>query len=72
MGALAIAIEVAILFGFFFCVFNGVRLILMDLVVGPEYDKMLKIGFGVVEVLLLIFLIVHLTTFYPEAGLAWD
>ena len=64
---IAVIVEVAILFGVFFAMLNGVRLILMDMVIGPEYDKMVKIGFGTVEVIILVFLISHLTAFYPSA-----
>ena len=64
---IAVIVEVAILFGVFFVMLNGVRLILMDMVIGPEYDKMVKIGFGAVELIILVFLISHLTEFYPSA-----
>ena len=66
LRTIAVIVEVAILFGVFFVMLNGVRLILMDMVIGEEYDKMVKIGFGALEVIILIFLIGHLAWAYPS------
>ena len=62
---IAVTLEVAVLFGVFYCLLNGVRLIVMEYVVGVEYSNMVKIGFGVIEFLILVFLVAHVTSFYP-------
>ena len=62
---IAIIIEVLILGVIAYSVLNGVRLTIFDLGVGTKYGKAIAMALIVVGVIILIFFIAHLTTFYP-------
>ena len=63
----AVGIEVLILAGVFYCLFNGARLIIIDMGLGEKYKKMLAMVFTLIGCLLFVFLISHLGVFYPTA-----
>ena len=62
---IAIIIEVLILGVIAYSVLNGVRLTVFDLGVKSKYGKAIAMALTAVGVIILIFFIAHLTTFYP-------
>ena len=64
---IAVIVEVIILAGVFWALLNGVRLIVLDLGMGEDYRKMMTVAFGIMEAVLVVWLISHLAIFYPEA-----
>ncbi len=62
---IAIIIEVVILTAIAYAVLNGVRLAIFDLGVGPKYSKAVTMALLAVGVIIVVFFIAHLTTFYP-------
>jgi succinate dehydrogenase/fumarate reductase cytochrome b subunit len=66
--AIAIFIELIILFAMFFFILSGVRLILFDLGVTQKYSKILTMILIAVGCVLAAFFISHLTTFYPPVS----
>ena len=62
---IAIIIEVVILTAITYAVLNGVRLAIFDLGVGSKYSKAVTMALLAVGVLIVVFFIAHLTTFYP-------
>jgi succinate dehydrogenase/fumarate reductase cytochrome b subunit len=67
LRVIAIIVEVVILAGIAYAVLNGVRLTIFDLGVGPKYGKAIAMVLFAVGLILVVFLIAHLTTFYPGA-----
>lgn len=65
LRAFAIFLEVLVLTGVIFCIFNGVRLILADFGIGPKYNKAIIMTLTAVGCLLVVFFATHLSTFYP-------
>jgi succinate dehydrogenase/fumarate reductase cytochrome b subunit len=65
---IAIVIEVLLLGGIAYAVFNGIRLAALDLGVKARYNRAIIVALVAVGVILLIFFIAHLTTFYPGGG----
>lgn len=65
LRSIAIVIEVGLLVAITYAVLKGVRLTIFDLGVGPKYNKALTMAFVVIGVILSVFFIAHLTTFYP-------
>ena len=65
LRAIAIFLEVTLLVVITYAVLNGVRLTVFDLGVGPKYNRAVTMVFIAVGVILLVFFIAHLTTFYP-------
>ena len=61
----AIIIELIILMALFYCILNGVRLIIFDFGVKQKYAKIVAVLFLAVGCILAVFLISHLTAFYP-------
>jgi succinate dehydrogenase/fumarate reductase cytochrome b subunit len=61
----AIAIEVIILAAIVYALLNGARLIILDIGVKQKYNRMLTVVLTVGWVILVVFFIAHLTTFYP-------
>ena len=62
---IAIIIEVVILMAITFAVLNGVRLTAFDLGIGQKYSKVLALAFLTIGIIIVVFFIAHLTTFYP-------
>ncbi len=62
---IAIFIEVVLLTVIIYCLLNGVRLTAFDLGIGPKYNKAVTMALIVAGVLILVFFVAHLTTFYP-------
>ena len=62
---IAIIIEVVILAAITYSVLNGVRLTASDLGIGPKYSKAIVMMLLAAGLLLVVFFIAHLTTFYP-------
>jgi len=62
---IAIIIEVVILMAITFAVLNGVRLTAFDLGIGQKYSKVLALAFLTIGIIVVVFFIAHLTTFYP-------
>jgi len=62
---IAIFIEVVLLAAIAYCVLNGVRLTALDLGIGPKYNKAVSMVLIVIGIIVVVFFIAHLTTFYP-------
>ncbi len=65
---IAIIIEVLLLAVIAYSVLNGVRLSALDLGIKAKYNRMITLVLLVVGVIVLVFFIAHLTTFYPTIG----
>ena len=63
---IAVLIEVALLGVVFYSILAGVRLILFDLGIKQQYNKIVTIFLAAAGSLFLVFLFSHLFTFYPE------
>lgn len=66
--AIAVVIEVVILMAIFYFIINGVRLLLFDLGITQKYSKVISVVFIVVGCVIAVFLISHLTAFYPPVS----
>lgn len=66
--AIAVFIEVVILMAIFYFIINGVRLLLFDLGITQKYSKVISVVFIVVGCVIAVFLISHLTAFYPPVS----
>jgi succinate dehydrogenase/fumarate reductase cytochrome b subunit len=65
LRVIAIIIEVVILMAIAFAVLNGVRLTIFDLGIGQKYSKVLALAFLTIGIIIVVFFVAHLTTFYP-------
>ncbi len=65
LRTIAIIIEVVILAAITYCVLKGARLIAFDLGIGPKYSKAIAMTLLAVGILIIVFFIAHLATFYP-------
>jgi succinate dehydrogenase/fumarate reductase cytochrome b subunit len=65
LRVIAIIIELVILTAITYAVLNGVRLTVFDLGIGPKYSKIAAILFLTIGIIVVVFFIAHLTTFYP-------
>lgn len=65
LRVIAISIEVIILTVLLGCLLYGVWLTIFDLGLGGKYKKAIAVVLVMVSCLVLVFLIAHLTTFYP-------
>lgn len=65
LRTIAIFIEVVLLAVIAYSVLNGVRLTAFDLGIGPKYNRAVTMALMAVGVILMVFFIAHLTTFYP-------
>ena len=63
--AIAIFVEMLLLAAITYAVLNGVRLTAFDLGIGPKYSKAIAMALVAMGVILVIFFVAHLTTFYP-------
>ena len=66
LRVIAVLIEVAILGIVFYSIFAGIRLILFDLGIKQQYNKIVTLFLASAGSLFLVFLFSHLFTFYPE------
>ena len=64
---LAIFVEVLILAAIAYSILNGVRLSALDLGIGQRYSKALAMLLITVGLIVVIFFVAHLTSFYPAA-----
>jgi hypothetical protein len=64
--AIAIFFELVILAGLVFSLLWAVRLALFDLWLGPKYRPAVTMALATIGGLAMIFLIVHLISFYPS------
>ena len=62
---IAIIIELVILMALFYCILNGVRLIIFDFGLRQKYARIVAVLFLAVGCIIAVFLISHLTAFYP-------
>ena len=65
LRTIAIIIEVIILVGIVYVVFNGARLAALDLGIKAKYNKVIIMAFLAVAAIVIVFFIAHLATFYP-------
>lgn len=65
LRTIAIIIEVLILAAITYAVLHGVRLTASDLGIGPKYGRAIVLALLAVGIVIIIFFIAHLTTFYP-------
>jgi len=66
LRVIAVLIEVAILGVVFYSIIAGVRLMLFDLGIQQQYNKIVTLFLAAAGSLFLVFLFSHLFTFYPE------
>jgi len=66
LRVMAVLIEVAILGIVFYSIFAGIRLILFDLGIKQQHNKIVTLFLAAAGSLFLVFLFSHLFTFYPE------
>jgi len=66
LRVIAVLIEVAILGVLFYSIIAGVRLMLFDLGIKQQYNKIVTFFLAAAGSLFLVFLFSHLFTFYPE------
>ena len=66
LRVIAVLIEVAILGIVFYSIFAGIRLILFDLGIKQQHNKIVTFFLAAAGSLFLVFLFSHLFTFYPE------
>jgi len=69
LRAVTIFIEVMLLTVVVYVVLNGVRLTIFDLGIRPKYEKVVAMALIAVGCLVVVFIIAHLTTFYPAIPL---
>jgi len=65
LRVIAVAIEVIILTALAGCLLYGVWLILVDLGLGEKYKKAIAMAMVMIVCVVVVFLIAHLTAFYP-------
>jgi hypothetical protein len=65
LSVLKILVEVAILGVVFGCIIAGVRLMLFDLGIKQEHNKIVTLFLAAAGCLFLVFIFCHLFTFYP-------
>ena len=65
LRTIAIILEVALLAVIAYAILNGARLTAFDLGVKPKYGKALTMALLAVGIIVVVFFIAHLTTFYP-------
>ena len=63
--AIAIIIELVILIALFYFILNGVRLIIVDFGLRQKYFRIVAVLLLAVGCMIAVFLISHLTAFYP-------
>ena len=63
--AISIAIEVLILAGIIFALLWAVRLTIFDLGLGKKYKNIITMFLVAIGVVCVVFIIAHLTSFYP-------
>ena len=68
LRSIAILIELVILMAIFYFILVGVRAILFDLGITQKYSRVITVLLIAVGCVIAIFLISHLTTFYPPIG----
>ena len=68
LRTIAITVEVAILASIIYCLLRGVWLTIFDLGIGAGYKKIVTVALTVAGVLIVVFFISHLTSFYPTIG----
>ena len=65
LRTIAIFIEVIILSALLYCLLKGAWLAIFDLGLGQKYKKAVAMALVAVGVIVAVFLIAHLTAFYP-------
>jgi succinate dehydrogenase/fumarate reductase cytochrome b subunit len=65
LKVVAIIVEVAILSAIVYVMLNALRLTVFDLGVRPKYNRAISLVLFLAGIILVIFFIAHLTTFYP-------
>jgi succinate dehydrogenase/fumarate reductase cytochrome b subunit len=65
LRTIAIIIEVLLLAAITYAVLKGVRLAALDLGIKTKYGRAVTLALLVLGVIVLVFFIAHLTTFYP-------
>ena len=65
LRTIAIFIEVVLLVAIAYSVLSGVRLTAFDLGIKPKYNKVVTMALLIAGIIVVIFFIAHLTTFYP-------
>ena len=68
LRVIAILVEVLILGAVIGAMLFGARLTFFDLGLRPKYRKMIDMALVIVCSIIVVFFIVHLTTFYPPTG----
>ncbi len=68
LRSIAVLIEILILMAMFYFILSGVRLVLFDFGITQKYSRVITMVFIAVGCVITVFLISHLTTFYPSIG----
>jgi len=66
LRSIAIFLEVVLLAVITYSVLYGIKLAVLDLGAGAKYNKVLTMAIVALGIIVVIFFIAHLTTFYPE------
>ena len=66
LRSIAIFLEVVLLAVITYSVLYGIKLAVLDLGAGTKYNKVLNMAIVALGIIVVIFFIAHLTTFYPE------
>ncbi len=65
LRTIAIIIEVSLLTAIAYAVLKGVKLAIFDLGIGTKYSKAVTMVLIAVGLMVMVFFIAHLTSFYP-------
>ena len=65
LKGVAISLEVALLTAILYHILNGVKLTVLDLGIGPKYQKAIAMGLISVGFLVVVFFVGHLISLYP-------
>jgi len=65
LRTIAVIVEVAILAAIVYCLLKGVVLIIFDLGISASYKRIVAVALTVAGILMVVFFISHLTSFYP-------
>ena len=66
LRSIAIFVEVALLAVIAYFILQGIRLAVIDLGVRAKYNRAITMALVAVGIIVVVFFIAHLTTFYPE------
>ena len=66
LRSIAIFVEVALLAVIAYFILQGIKLAVIDLGVRAKYNRVITMALVAIGIIVVVFFIAHLTTFYPE------